>query len=91
MGELIARSGMPKWAWSIIFTVILALMSFGISAIAGNQKMKDNIQTNANNIERHDKEMNDALKDKASKEKVDMTYDIVLRIEGKLDEHMKHD
>ena len=91
MGEAIERSGVPKWAWSIILTVFLGLMSFTIGASAGNQKMKDNIKANTDDIERHDEEMYNALKNKASKEKVDMTYDIVVSIEKKLDEHIKHD
>jgi len=91
MGEAIERSGVPKWAWSIILTSFLALMSFTIGATAGNQKMKDNIETNTNNIERHDKEMTNALGEKASKEKVDLVYETLLRVEGKLDEHIKHD
>jgi len=87
MGELIERSGVPKWVWSGIFAIVIGLSSFGVAAIAGNQKMKDDIKTNAGDIEL-----------KATSERVnaiekenDRVYEAVLRVEGMMIEHMKHD
>jgi len=87
MGEAIERSGVPKWAWSIILTIFLALMSFTIGATAGNQKMKDNIETNKTEISKKaNTEKVEALDDEN-----DRIYETLIRIERKLDEHIKHD
>jgi len=87
MGEMIQRSGVPKWAWSIILTAFLALMSFTIGATAGNQKMKDNIKTNTNDIEnRATTEKVDAIE-----KENDRVYQTVIRIEKLMIDHMKHD
>jgi hypothetical protein len=91
MGEIIDKSGVPRWAWSVILTAFLGLMSFTIGASAGNQKIKDNIESNRETIQRDYIELKNELDTKASKEKVDLTYEAVIRIEGKLDEHVKHD
>jgi len=87
MGERLRTSGVPGWAWGIIFTLFLTLASFGVGAIAGNQQMKDDIELN-----------NSAIETKASVERVDAiekendrVYDAVLRVEEMMIEHMKHD
>lgn len=91
MGEIIRSSGVPKWAWSIILTAFLALMSFTIGATAGNQKMKDNIDVNTNNIIKHNVELKAAIATKADKELMQRNYETLIRIEHKLDEHIKDD
>lgn len=85
MGEAIERSGVPKWAWSIILTAFLALMSFTIGATAGNQKMKDNIKINSSNIERLSEEKASSEKVDAVAKEVDRVYEAIIRMEGKID------
>jgi hypothetical protein len=87
MGEAIERSGVPKWVWSGIFTILIGLMSFGVAAIAGNQKMKDDIFNNSKAIELKANEE----KVEAMEKEQDRVYETLIRIEGKLDEHIKHD
>jgi hypothetical protein len=87
MGEAIRRSGVPKWVWSGIFTLLLGLMTFGVAAIAGNQKIKDDIDKNTNDLE---SKANSERVDAIEKEN-DRTYDIVVRIEAMMIEHMQHD
>jgi hypothetical protein len=90
MGEIIRRSGVPGWAWGIIFTSFLTLMSFTIGIAAGNQKMKDDIYQNQFMIEKHNIEIRDELDKKANKELMERNYEALLRIESKLDDHIKH-
>lgn len=87
---MIRKSGVPGWAWGIIFTAFLTLMSFTVGVAAGNQKMKDDIYQNTFLIEKHNLEVRDELEKKASKELMERNYETLLRIEGKLDDHIKH-
>lgn len=90
MEEAIRKSGVPGWAWGIIFTAFITLMSFTVGIAAGNQKMKDNIDQNSFLIEKHDIEVGLQLDKKASKELMERNYETLLRIETKLDDHIKH-
>ena len=88
MGEVIRKSGVPGWAWGIIFTSFVTLMSFTVGAAAGNQKIKDDIQYNSYEIKKNDFNLNSELDKKASAEMMDRNYNKLLRIEHKLDEHI---
>lgn len=72
---------LPPWAISMIATLLVVVMGFTIRASARAQQMKSDIDVNTVNIEKLDVE-------KASKEKVDMTYETVMRIEEKLDDYI---
>ena len=88
MGEAIKKSGVPGWAWGIIFTSFVTLMSFTVGAAAGNQKIKDDIQYNSYQINKNDINANSELDKKASMEMVDRNYEALIRIEDKLDEYI---
>lgn len=82
MGERIRdKIKAPSWVITLMAGVLITFMSFTIRTSARAQEMKSDIKTNQENIEKLDE-------GKGSKDKVDMTYDIVLRIERKLDDHI---
>lgn len=91
MGEAIKKSGVPGWAWSIILTVFLGLMSFTIGASAGNQKIKDDIEVNKTNIQKIEIEVETELEKKADAELQRRNYETLNRIEHKLDAHIAKD
>ena len=66
---------------------MITLMYFGVGAIAGNQKMKDDIITNSDKIKI---KANDERVDAIEKEN-DRVYEAVRRVENLMIEHMKHD
>lgn len=72
---------LPVWSLTFIFTILVGLISFIIGTTADSQKIKDDIVHNARKIEIVEKE----LDTKASKEKVDLIYNAVLRLETKID------
>jgi uncharacterized membrane protein len=72
---------LPVWSLTFIFTILVGLISFIIGTTAASQKIKDDIVHNARKIEIVEKE----LETKASKEKVDLIYNAVLRLETKID------
>jgi hypothetical protein len=82
MGEKIRdKIKAPSWVITLIAGMLITFLSFTIRTSARAQEMKSDIKNNHNEIERLDEE-------KASEDKVEMTYDIVLRIERKLDDHI---
>ena len=82
MGERVReRIKTPSWVVTLIAGMLITFLSFTIRTSARAQEMKSDIKTNHENIEKLDET-------KASNDKMDMTYDIVLRIEKKLDEHI---
>jgi len=88
MGDMIRKSGMPGWAWGILLTSFITLISFTIRTAAMGQRMESDIITNSWKIEKHDIEVNAELEKKASKELMQRNYEALLRIENKLDEHI---
>ena len=82
MGEVFSgRIKVAPWVVTLFAGMLITFLSFTIRTSARAQEMKSDIDINKSSIERLDEE-------KASEEKVEMIYNIVLRTEKKLDEYI---
>jgi len=84
----------PVWTVSLIITLLLAAFSWSSLNVKTTQELRSGVETNADNIELnyknikdHEKDVLRALDKKASKEKVNLTYDAIIRLEDKFDKY----
>ena len=82
MGEGVRdRVRVAPWVINLSAVALITLMGFTIRASARVGSVETQVQNNTEDINGLDIE-------KASKEKVDMTYDAVIRLETKFDEYV---
>ena len=86
MGGITERYGAPGWVITMLAGMLITLLSFTITASTRAQEMKSDIKMNAIHIEtKANTEHVDALEKES-----DRSYEILLRIEKKLDDHIKN-
>lgn len=80
---------LPVWAVSLIVTLMLSAFTWTLANTTESQRMRSEIEYNKASILAHETTVKEALDNKASKEKVDMMYEAVLRLERKFDLFMQ--
>ncbi len=77
-----------KWAARISITLMLALGGLAVNAIIAYSTVKERQEINRVDINENTFDIKTLEKEKADKETIDRVYDILDRIEKKLDDHI---
>ncbi len=79
-----------KWVARITITVMLALGGLAVNAIMAYSTVKERQQINRIDINENTVDIKALEKEKADKESIQRVYDILNRIENKLDSHIEN-